>query len=85
MTPGGPLCAQTALAVKAGMSSEAHAKFEQLKSQDSVPTWLKTLLPKLQAILMGSRDPALADDPALDYDDAAELILLLETLEAEGL
>jgi nitrous oxidase accessory protein NosD len=32
------------------------------------------------AILDGSRDPALAADPALDYDDAVELTLLLEQL-----
>lgn len=38
------------------------------------------MLPKLQTILHGDRDPALADDPALDYDDAAELLLLLERL-----
>jgi hypothetical protein len=30
--------------------------------------------------LRGSRDPALADDPALDYTDAAEVALLVERL-----
>jgi hypothetical protein len=40
------------------------------------------LLPKLQAVLGGSRDMALADDPALDYQDAVELKLLLEELGA---
>jgi hypothetical protein len=40
------------------------------------------MLPKLHAILHGDRDSALAADPALDYDDAAELLLLLETLGA---
>jgi len=35
-----------------------------------------------QAILAGSRDPALADDPALDYDHAAEILLLLDRLRA---
>ncbi len=39
------------------------------------------MIPRLHAILDGSRDPALAEDPALDYDDAAELALLLERLE----
>jgi hypothetical protein len=34
----------------------------------------------LLAILDGSRDPALADDPALYYADAVELGLLLENL-----
>ena len=35
---------------------------------------------KLIAILEGSRDPALANDPALHYMDAVELRLLLEEL-----
>jgi hypothetical protein len=33
------------------------------------------------AILAGERSLALADDPALDYDDAVELRLLLEALD----
>ena len=50
-------------------------------SQDSqAPSYLRALAPALLAILDGSRDPALAADPALDYDDAAELTLLLEQL-----
>ena len=38
------------------------------------------LLSILQALLAGSYDPALADNPLLDYDDAAELHLLLDRL-----
>ena len=34
----------------------------------------------LQRVLSGDRDAALADGPDLDYDDAAELRLLLEQL-----
>jgi hypothetical protein len=34
----------------------------------------------LLAVLNGSRDAALADDPALDYDNAAELLFLMERL-----
>jgi hypothetical protein len=34
----------------------------------------------LQAIVRGSRDPDLAENPALGYDDAAEVQLLLEAL-----
>ena len=30
--------------------------------------------------IRGNRAPSLADDPALDYDDAVELRLLLESL-----
>ena len=43
----------------------------------------KLLISKLQAILRGERNPALADDPNLDYDDAVELQLLLENLAAK--
>jgi tetratricopeptide (TPR) repeat protein len=43
----------------------------------------KALIPKLQAILRGDRDPALAADPALNYADAVELQLLLEALGAK--
>jgi hypothetical protein len=35
----------------------------------------------LQAIVGGSRDRALADAPGLDYTMAAEILLLIETLE----
>jgi hypothetical protein len=31
-------------------------------------------------VLDGSRDPALAENPSLDYDDTVELLLLIETL-----
>jgi hypothetical protein len=43
----------------------------------------KVLGAKLQAILGGARDPALAADPALDYADAVEVELLLEVLNSE--
>ena len=33
-----------------------------------------------RAILGGSRDHTLADDPALSYEDAAEVLLLLERM-----
>jgi hypothetical protein len=38
----------------------------------------------LQAILDGSPDTRLADDPNIDYDDAAELLLLTERLGASS-
>ena len=41
---------------------------------------LTALISLLEAVLDGSRDPALADDPNLNYDDAAELLLLIESL-----
>jgi tetratricopeptide (TPR) repeat protein len=45
-----------------------------------LPNYLKPVIPKLIAILQGERNPSLADDPELDYNSAAELLLLLEQL-----
>jgi hypothetical protein len=37
------------------------------------------MIPNLQAILKGSRDPDLATDPSSDYNVAAGLRLMLES------
>ena len=44
------------------------------------PDWLKVFAPKTLAVLQGSRDRALGDDPALYYGDAAEVLFLIERL-----
>lgn len=77
---GARLCTRILHAIQQGSTTEAAQFLAQAAAAASPPTWLKTLLPKLQAILSGNRDAALADDSALDYDDAAELLLLLEKL-----
>ena len=77
--PGARLCALVAQAIRQGDTTEAEQRLAQFAGADAEP-WAKAMIPKLQAILNGSRDPELANDPALDYDDAAELQLLLETL-----
>ncbi|MGB5598698.1 MAG: hypothetical protein WBM66_08250, partial [Thiothrix litoralis] len=41
----------------------------------------KNFLHKLQAIIAGERDLALAEDEGLNYELAAELVLLLEGLQ----
>jgi tetratricopeptide (TPR) repeat protein len=41
-------------------------------------------LTALQAITAGSRDRSLAEDPGLSYDQAAEVLLLIEALAAEA-
>lgn len=82
-TPGGELCAMTAQAIAEGKSDQVAAELAQLLSTPDIPGFYKTLIQALQAILAGSRDPALARDPELDYDDAVELMLLLEKLTEE--
>ena len=44
------------------------------------PPHLNALVAKLQSLLAGDRNPALATDPELNYMDAAEVQLLLESL-----
>lgn len=69
-------------AIQQGATTEAEQKLAELSKED-VPLWFQTLLAKLQAILSGDRNPALAADPNLEFGDAAELQLLLETLGAK--
>jgi tetratricopeptide (TPR) repeat protein len=80
-TPGAELCAAVAGAIERGDTTELEQDLTQSLGEDAQP-WAKALFPKLLAVLHGERDPALADDPELDYDDAAELLLLLEALDA---
>ncbi len=78
-TPGGKLADQIFKAVQAGSADEAVQFLTQVAQAQDTEPWLKASAPKLLAILNGSRDPALADDPTLDYD-AAEILFLIERL-----
>lgn len=69
----------TAQAVQSQQVAELGEELAQLAAQ--LPErWQQAVITKLQAILRGDRDPALANDPELDYRDVAELRLLLESL-----
>jgi tetratricopeptide (TPR) repeat protein len=76
------LSAFAAQAIPRGETTELEEALGQLSEADAPPSF-KLLLSKMQAILRGSRDAALADDPNLDFDDAVELILLLEALNVQ--
>jgi len=78
--PGGRLCAAFTRAVQAGQTVEIAALLRQLADDPGQGDAGKALVSTLQAILRGSDDPALAENPALLYDFAAEVQLLLETL-----
>jgi tetratricopeptide (TPR) repeat protein len=79
--PGGRLCAVFYQALQTEGTGEMAGTLGQLADD---PGWQddedKALLSTLGAVLRGSRDPALAEDPALYYQDAAEVQLLLERL-----
>ncbi|HEY0323360.1 MAG TPA: TIR domain-containing protein [Pyrinomonadaceae bacterium] len=81
MTDGARLCSMLAQAIEQGETTELEENLAQYAEAD-VPAAAKVLISKLQAVLRGERDFALAADPNLDYRDATELQLLLEVLGA---
>jgi tetratricopeptide (TPR) repeat protein len=81
MTSGAQLCVMVTQAIERGDVTEIAQQLVQFSEAD-VPPSTKVLISKLQSILRGERNPALADDLDLSYHDAAELKLLLELLGA---
>lgn len=65
-------------------AAEVDALFNELVANPNTPDSLKLLMQAMVAILSGSPDPALADDPNLDYADAAEILFLIERLGVAG-
>jgi tetratricopeptide (TPR) repeat protein len=78
--PGGRLCAWFGQALQEQPVEEIKKQFTVLENDPEEDPLLKVLIPKLQAILAGSRDPGLAADPELHYTDAAEILFLLEKI-----
>jgi tetratricopeptide (TPR) repeat protein len=78
---------QLALAVLQGLTSgdpgEAASMLQQLAANPQA-AFLLPYITALKAIIAGSRDRSLADDPALHHSHAAEVLLLIEALEAEA-
>lgn len=74
-----PLVAQT---IREGQTSETEQRLAGLAAKASDPR-AQAAIAALQAILRGDCDPALARNPELEFRDAAELKLLLETLGSE--
>jgi len=73
-------CQATFEAIQANNVEQALIKLAALQNDDDLLNYLIPVIPKLIAILEGERSPSLADDPELDYKDAAELMLLLKQL-----
>ena len=70
-------------ALASGDAAEVASSLQQLATD---PAWVKDLpfFTALQAITAGSLALALAEDPGLSYDQAAEVLLLIEAMEAEA-
>jgi tetratricopeptide (TPR) repeat protein len=71
-------------AISEGKQAEAAEGLDGILAGPDCPDYLKALIPALKRVLAGARDLTLADDSKLDYDDAAELRLLLERLGGAG-
>jgi len=71
------------LLASVGDPAEAASSLQQLAAAPQFASQLP-FLTALQAITAGSRDRSLAEDPGLDYKEAAEVLLLIEALEAEA-
>ena len=77
----GRLCAHAAQLLTQGQTDELAETLEALRESPGLQDEQDlALLDALQAICTGSRDPALANAPALHYSSVAELRLLLESL-----
>lgn len=66
----------------AGDMAGVVAELDRELAGSSVPDLLRPFVVALRAIVAGSRDRGLADAPELHYTMAAELLLLIDTLEA---
>jgi tetratricopeptide (TPR) repeat protein len=70
-------------ALASGDPAEIASSLQQLAADPRAANMLP-FLTALQAITADSRDSSLADDPDLHYSQAAEVLLLIEALEAEA-
>jgi len=70
-------------ALASGDPAEVASSLQQLVANPALAEHLP-FHTALQAITTGSRDRSLTDDPALHYSAAAEVLLLIEALEAEA-
>ena len=83
-TPGASLARAIARMLAAGEDASAGAQLQQLAAEADPPAWLSPFVTALQAVVAGQRNTAIAAAPGLDYDDAAEILLLLEGLDAHS-
>ncbi|WP_206070903.1 hypothetical protein [Nodosilinea sp. P-1105] len=77
---GGKLVDQVLGLLAQQQTDEVQSLFAELINNSEVPNSRKRLIQAMVDILNGAHDPALADDPALDYTDAAEVLFLVHRL-----
>jgi tetratricopeptide (TPR) repeat protein len=80
--PDGRICLAVSQPLLAGDPATAASLLEELAANPKAAP-LIPFIRALQAIVAGSRDRTLADTPDLNYSMAAEILLLVETLEKQ--
>jgi hypothetical protein len=78
--PDGRLALLVRQALAAGDPASVASQLQQVAAAPEAANLL-SFLSALQAIAAGCRDLALAEDPALGFREAAEVLLLIEALE----
>jgi RNA polymerase sigma factor (sigma-70 family) len=84
LSGGGRLASQVRESLRAGAPEQAAMTLAALAADPEAPPALLALTRALECVLAGDRDPALAEDPELDYRDAVEVVLLLEELAKDA-
>lgn len=80
--PSGWLCGLVTDVFTKGTTDDVTDVLAVLKEVSETSHPNKALIDKLRAVLEGSRDPTMADDPELPFDASVELKLLLERFAA---
>ncbi|MEZ4709400.1 MAG: tetratricopeptide repeat protein [Caldilineaceae bacterium] len=80
---GGKLVDDVLRLIKEKNVDEVEALFQELVGDPETSDSIKLLIQAMRSIFNGARDPALADDPALNYADAAEILFLLARLDPQ--
>ncbi len=79
--PVGRVCLAVSQPLLAGDAAAAASLLAEPAADPDLPSLVRTFIQAHQAIVAGSRDRTLADDPDLDYTMAAEILFLLDRLE----
>jgi len=79
--PDGRICLAVTQALLCGEPAAAESLLHELSANSDLPAWFRPFVQALDAIVAGSRDRTLADNPDLHYTSAAEILFLIETLE----
>ncbi|MBH0182583.1 MAG: tetratricopeptide repeat protein [Nitrospira sp.] len=76
----GRLALGTIERLRAGGAELANSFLQQFAASRELPANMLAYLNALRSVVAGSRDPALADAPQLDYMASAEILFLIENL-----